>query len=303
MEWSGGRLPIIQGHEVYGEVIEVGENVTRVKKGDRVVLPASSTGDSRTRREGNSNVYEHLVIAGFGINGCFAEYMLVPERSVIDLVKVPSEIKPEWAAITGCGFGTSWNALTTKANIKPGDLIVVIGARGMGLSGIAIANAMGARTIAIDINKDSLEKAKKIGSIATYYYSGKNDELAKIVEDIMKTYGLVDLVYDTTGNPDAIIPLLPLIKPQGTLLLAGLMMKGKEILPLPADLIAAREIKINGVLMLPSQKYEGIFKLMKEGKINLDPVIYKNISIDEVNDAYKEMSEYNNAGRFIINKF
>jgi len=306
MQWSGGKLPITQGHEVYGEVVEVGESVAKLKNRDKVVMPASSTGDNRTCKycmEGDSNVCDHLVIAGYGINGCFAEYMLVPERSAIDLVKVPDGIKPEWAALSSCGFGTSWNAFTMKTNLKPGDMVVTIGAGGMGLSGIVIANALGAKVIAVDVNERSLEKAKILGSIETYKYSGKSEELNEIVEDIMKKYGSVDVVYDTTGIPEAVIPFLPLLRVHGTLLLAGLMMKGKETFPLPADLVVAREIRIQGVLMLPAQKFDTIFKLMKEGKINLDPVTYKTISIYDVNDAYKEMSEYKNAGRIIINKF
>ncbi|WP_236748995.1 alcohol dehydrogenase catalytic domain-containing protein [Acidianus manzaensis] len=302
MEWSGGKLPIIQGHEVYGEVVEVGDNVTRLKVGDKVVIPASSTGDNRTCRycmDGNSNVCEHLVIPGYGINGCFAEYMLVPERSVVDLVKIPEGVKPEWAALLSCGFGTSWNAFTMKANLKPGDMVLVIGTGGVGLSAIAIANAIGAKVISIDLNPTATEKAKKLGSIEAYYYSNP-EELKKIVDDIMKTHGLVDVVYDTTGNPDAVTSALPLIRPQGTLLLAGLMMKGKETFPLPADLVVAREIKIQGVLMLPAQKFEGIFNLLKEGKMNLDPAIYKFISLEEANNAYREMSEYKTAGRIMI---
>ncbi|TRM83205.1 alcohol dehydrogenase, partial [Sulfolobus sp. A20-N-F6] len=305
MEWSGGKLPIIQGHEVAGRVVEMGDRVTKVKKGDYVVLPASSTGDYRTCRycmEGNSNICEHLVIAGYGIDGCYAEYMLIPERTVVDLVKVPDNIKPEWAAITGCEFGTAWNALTMKSSLKPGDTLIVLGTGGMGLSAVAIASAMGIKVIGIDINEGAVERAKKIGAISTYSYKDKN-ELNKIVEDITKSFGLVDAIFDTTGNPDAISPLLPVIRPQGTLLMAGLMMKGKEILPLPADLVVAREIRIQGVLMLPAQKYDGIFKLMGEGKINLDGVIYKYISLWDVNDAYKEMSEFKNIGRIIINKF
>ncbi|AWR95600.1 alcohol dehydrogenase catalytic domain-containing protein [Acidianus brierleyi] len=306
MEWSGGKLPIIQGHEVFGKVVEVGDNVESVKIGDNVVMPASSTGDFRTCpycMNGNSNVCEHLVIAGFGIDGCFAEYMLVPARSVTDLVKVPKGIKPEWASITGCGFGTAWNGLVLKSKIKPGDLILVIGAGGMGLSAIAIASAIGARTIAVDINTETLKKARELGSIGAYRYSGKINELNSVLNEISKVYGVVDVIFDGSGNPDAVAALLPALRPQGTLILAGLMMKGKETIPLPADLIVAREINIKGALMLAAQHYEGIFKLMSEGKINLDPIIYKVISIDEVNDAYNEMSEYKNSGRFIIKKF
>lgn len=281
MEWSGGKLPIVQGHEVAGRVVEVGEKVTRVKVGDYVVLPASSTGDSRTCRycmDGNSNICEHLVIAGYGIDGCYAEYMLIPERTVVDLFKVPVGIKPEWASITGCGFGTAWNALTMKSSLKPGDTLLVLGTGGMGLSAITIASAMGIKVIGIDINDKASDRARKIGAMEAYHYRSR-DELNRLAEEISKRFGLVDAIFDTTGDPDAISPLIPIIRPQGTILLAGLMMKGKEILPLPADIIVAREIKIQGVLMLPSQKYDKIFKLMSEGKINLDNVIYKYISL------------------------
>ncbi|TRM73572.1 hypothetical protein DJ523_07000, partial [Sulfolobus sp. E5] len=197
------------------------------------------------------------------------------------------------------GIITPWNF----PFLIPGWKIVpAIATGGMGLSAVAIASAMGIKVIGIDINEGAVERAKKIGAISTYSYKDKN-ELNKIVEDITKSFGLVDAIFDTTGNPDAISPLLPVIRPQGTLLMAGLMMKGKEILPLPADLVVAREIRIQGVLMLPAQKYDGIFKLMGEGKINLDGVIYKYISLWDVNDAYKEMSEFKNIGRIIINKF
>ena len=307
MEWSGGKLPIVPGHEVAGTVVEVGEGVTNVKPGDVVVAPASSTGDSRSCRfcrDGNSNICEHLWIPGFGTNGCYAEYMLVPSRSVVDLVKVPQGVKPEWAAITGCGFGTAWNALVLKGEVKPGDVVLVTGAGGMGLSATAIATAMGAKVIAIDVNPASLDKARRLGAVATYHYSGDPQELGKLVtEEIMRTYGFVDAVFDTTGSPEVLSPVLPAVRPQGRILLAGLMMKGKETWPLAADLVVARELRIQGVLMLASQKYEGIFKLMTEGRVNLDPMIYKRISLDEVNDAYRELTQYTNAGRFVITKF
>jgi alcohol dehydrogenase len=69
------------------------------------------------------------------------------------------------------------------------------------------------------------------------------------------------------------------------MLLAGLMVKGKETWPLASDLAVARKLTIRGVLMLASQKYEGVFKLLSEGCINLEHVIYRQIYLDEVNDA------------------
>jgi len=307
MEWSGGKLPIVPGHEVAGRVVEVGEGVENVKVGDVVVAPASSTGDSRTCRfcrEGNSNVCEHLWIPGFGTNGCYAEYMLVPAPSVIDLVKVPSGVSPEYAAITGCGFGTAWNALVVKGGAKAGETLLVTGVGGMGLSAVAIAVASGMKVVAVDVNPYSLEKARRLGVAAAYHYSGDPKELAKLVnEEIVKTFGLVDAVFDSTGNPDVLSAVLPAVRPQGRVYLAGLMMRGKEIWPLASDLVVARELTIQGCLMLASQKYEGIFRLMSEGRFSLEPIIYKRISLDEVNDAYNEISNFKNAGRFVITKF
>lgn len=307
MEWSGGRLPIIPGHEVAGRVVEVGEGVTNVAPGDVVVAPASSSGDGRTCRfckEGNSNICEHLWIPGFGTHGCYAQYMKVPAGSVADLVKVPHTVQPEYAAITGCGFGTAWNALVVKGGVKPGETLLVTGVGGMGQSAVMIALASGAKVIAVDVNPAAAERAKKIGATAAYSYSGDPRELAKLVnEEIVKTYGKVDAVFDTTGNPDVLSAVLPAVRPQGRVLLAGLMVKGKETWPLASDLVVARKLTIQGVLMLASQKYEGIFKLLSEGRINLEHVIYRHISLDEVNDAYRALSEYRSPGRFIITKF
>jgi alcohol dehydrogenase len=307
MEWSGGRLPIIPGHEVAGRVVEVGEGVTNVAPGDVVVAPASSSGDGRTCRfckEGNSNICEHLWIPGFGTHGCYAQYMKVPAGSVADLVKVPHTVQPEYAAITGCGFGTAWNALVVKGGVKPGETLLVTGVGGMGQSAVMIALASGAKVIAVDVNPAAAERAKKIGATAAYSHSGDPRELAKLVsEEIVKTYGMVDAVFDTTGNPDVLSAVLPAVRPQGRVLLAGLMVKGKETWPLASDLVVARELTIQGVLMLASQKYEGIFKLLSEGRINLEHVIYRRISLDEVNDAYHALSEYRSPGRFVITKF
>ncbi|RFA97589.1 zinc-dependent alcohol dehydrogenase family protein [Pyrobaculum aerophilum] len=307
MQWSGGKLPIIPGHEVAGRVVEVGEGVSNVKVGDVVVAPASSTGDNRTCRyckEGASNICEHLWIPGFGTHGCYAEYMKVPASSVVDLVKVPQGVPPEYAAITGCGFGTAWNALVVKNGIRPGETLLITGAGGMGLSALLIASAAGAKTVVVDVNPASVEKAKKMGATAAYHYSGDPQELAKLVnEEIVKSFGMVDAVFDSTGNPDVLSVVLPAVRPQGRILLAGLMMKGKEIWPLASDIVVARELTIQGVLMLPSQRYDGIFKLMSEGRVNLESVIYRRISLDEVNDAYAEMSRFKNAGRFVITKF
>jgi len=306
MQWAGGKLPLIMGHEVFGRVEEVGDGVAHVRRGDYVVVPASSTGDSRTCRfcrEGASNVCERLWIPGFGSDGCYAQYMRVPAGSVIDLVKVPEALrsKKAWLAITGCGMGTAFNAVVDKARVKPGEWVVITGVGGVGLSAVAIATRAGAKVLAVDINQESLERARKLGAVDTLRVSPTETDLAgKITRQIG---GLADVGIDTTGNPNVEQQLTLAVRPGGRVVLAGLMVKGAETLPLPADVVVAREISIQGALMLPAQRYEVLFGLLARGDVNLDPVIYREISVDEVPDALRAMSEFRNAGRFVVTKF
>ncbi len=306
MEWSGGKLPIIMGHEVVGTVVAVGNGVNGVQEGDKVVVPASSTGDSRNClfcRNGLSNICEHLWIPGFGTDGGYARYMRVPAGSVADLVKVPGALqdKSSWLAITGCGMGTAFNAVVDKAQVQPGEKVVVTGVGGVGLSAVAIAAQAGAQVIAVDVNSEALERAKNLGAAGTVQAEREDPQLTdKIVE---AAGGPVDVAIDTTGNPQVGVGALLAVRPGGRMVLSGLMVKGAETLPLPADAVVAREVTLRGALMLAAQRYVTLFGMLSRGDVNLDPVIYREISVHQVQEAFQAMSEFENAGRFVVTSF
>ena len=304
MEWSGGKLPIIMGHEVVGIVKETGSEVKNVKEGEMVVVPASSSGDSRSCTfcmNGLSNICEHLWIPGFGTDGGYAQYMKVPEGSVSDLVKVPEKLRERktWLAIAGCGMGTAFNAVVDKAQVKPGEKVLITGVGGVGLSAVAIASNAGAEVIALDVNEEALKRANLLGADKTLRVEKGED----ITQKIMDAVGMVDVAIDTTGNPDVGVGALMAVRPGGRMVLSGLMVKGAETLPLPADAVVAREISLKGALMLASQRYITLFGMMLKGDINLDPVIYREISVEEIQNAFNEMSEFRNAGRFVVTEF
>jgi len=306
MEWSGGKLPIIMGHEVVGTVAAVGKDVTEVQEGDKVVVPASSTGDGRRCvfcRNGSSNICEHLWIPGFGTDGGYAQYMRVPAGSVADLVKVPETLqnKTSWLAITGCGMGTAFNAVVDKAQVQPGEKVVITGVGGVGLSAVAIAAQAGAQVFAVDLNAEALERAKTLGATDTVPVE---QEDAKLTEKITEAAGgLVDVAIDTTGNPTVGVGALLAVRPGGRMVLSGLMVKGAETLPLPADAVVAREITFKGALMLAAQRYVTLFGMLTRGDVDLDPVIYREIGVDQVQEAFQAMSEFKNAGRFVVTAF
>ncbi len=306
MEWSGGKLPIIMGHEVVGQVAQVGKGVTIVKEGDRVVVPASSTGDGRRCglcMDGRSNVCEHLWIPGFGTDGGYAEYLRIPAGSVPDLTVVPEALsgRAAWLAICGCGMGTAFNAVVDKARVQPGERVVVTGTGGVGLSAVAIAAKAGARVVGVDVNPEALARATRLGAAATVTVEREDPQLtAKITE---AAGGPTDVAIDTTGNPQVGVGALLALRPGGRLVLSGLMVKGAETMPLPADAVVAREIQVAGALMLAAQRYPTLFGLLARGDIDLDPVIHREISVGEVQDAFRAMSEFRNAGRFVVTSF
>ena len=306
MEWSGGKLPIIMGHEVVGDVAAVGAGVKGFKEGDKVVVPASSTGDGRGCvfcMNGRSNICEHLWIPGFGTDGGYAQYMRVPAGSVADLVKVPEAIrdKKTWLAITGCGMGTAFNAVVDKAQVQPGEKVVVTGAGGVGLSAVAIAAKVGAQVMAVDVNQESLEKARKLGAANTIQSQIDDPRLTEKITEAAG--GPVDVAIDTTGNPAVGVRGLLALRPGGRMVLSGLMVKGAETMSLPADAVVAREIILKGALMLASQRYVTLFGMLARGDVSLDPVIYKEVSVSEVQEAFNAMSEFKNAGRFVVTRF
>lgn len=306
MEWSGGKLPIIMGHEVVGTVAAAGKAIKRVKEGDKVVFPASSSGDGRECvfcMSGRSNICAHLCIPGFGIDGGYAQYMRVPAGSVADLVQVPDSLKDKdtWTAIAGCGMGTAFNAVVDKLQIQPGEKIVITGTGGVGLSSVAIASQMGAEVIAVDLNPQSLRKAKRLGASATIEAEADDSRLTEKITETAR--GLVDAALDTTGNPNVGVRTLLAVRPGGRMALSGLMVKGAETMPLPADAVVAREIALKGTLMLPAQRYVTLFGMLSRGDINLDPVIHKEIGVDEVQGAFNAMSEFKNAGRFVVTRY
>jgi alcohol dehydrogenase len=306
MEWSGGKLPIVMGHEVVGRVAQAGDGVTAVKEGDRVVIPASSTGDGRrcgACMDGRSNVCEHLWIPGFGTDGGYAEYVRVPAGSVPDLTLVPEALagRAPWLAICGCGMGTAFNAVVDKARVQPGERVVVTGTGGVGLSVVAIAAKAGAQVVGVDVNPAALERAAKLGATATVLVEREDSELTKKITEAVG--GPADVAIDTTGNPQVGVGALLALRPGGRLVLSGLMVRGAETMALPADAVVAREVHVAGALMLAAQRYPTLFGLLARGDIDLDPVIYREIGVDDVQEAFEEMSEFGNAGRFVVTDF
>ena len=158
------KLPYTIGHENAGWVHAVGDAVTNVKVGDKVILhPLNTCGLCRACRFGDDVHCENSTFPGINVNGGYAEFMKTGARSVI---KLDASLEPaDVAALADAGL-TAYHAAAKAAKaLRPGNVCVCIGAGGLGHIGIQVMKAISAATlVVIDRNEDALKLAKDIGA-------------------------------------------------------------------------------------------------------------------------------------------
>ncbi len=159
---SKQRLPLIPLSDGVGEVVAVGEGVTRVKIGDRVAGIFM-----QTWLEGEFSAEKSKSALGGAIDGILAEYVTLPEDGV---VHVPEHLSDEEAASLPCAAVTAWQALITQGNLNAGDTILVQGTGGVSLFAVQFAKLVGARAIAISSSDEKLERVLQLGASSGINY-------------------------------------------------------------------------------------------------------------------------------------
>ncbi|WNY23808.1 NADP-dependent isopropanol dehydrogenase [Methanimicrococcus hongohii] len=212
---SGDQKNLILGHEAIGEVVEVGELVTRFKPGDIVVVPCCTPDWLEPNSQGKYNAHDHGLMASFKFllskDGVFAEYFHVNQADA-NLVKLPEGMDMAAALMTVDMMSTGFFGVE-QAGVEFGDTVVVIGIGPVGLMAVAGAHLKGAgRLIAVGTRPNGIAVAKEYG--ATDIVSYKEGD---IVEQIMKmTDGKgVDRVIIAGGKADTINQALNMLKPGG----------------------------------------------------------------------------------------
>jgi NADPH:quinone reductase-like Zn-dependent oxidoreductase len=188
-------LPHIVGSDISGEVAEVGSVVTRVKPGDRVLLsPGISCGQCEACFKGLDSACRSYTLFGVMVDGGYAEYVKSPEMNVIP---IPGDLSSDEAAAVPLVFVTAWHMLFTRAGLKPGEDVLVIGAgSGVGMAAIQICKLVGARVIATAGADWKLEKARELGADELINHSQQS--ISEEVKRLTDKRG-VDLVFEHVG--------------------------------------------------------------------------------------------------------
>ncbi len=187
--WSGDwswfgiavAVPHVLGHEFCGVIEAVGRDVTRWRKGDRVLVPFSQgEGTCEWCRSGHHNVCDTILAPGVVSWGGYGRLAAVSFADV-NLVALPERIGFVEAASMGCRYMTSFHGVVDRAQVKPGEWVAVHGCGGVGLSAVQIATALGASVIGVDVSDDKLAFAKELGAVGTVN-AAKTEPAGAIVE-------------------------------------------------------------------------------------------------------------------------
>jgi S-(hydroxymethyl)glutathione dehydrogenase/alcohol dehydrogenase len=300
-------LPVVAGHEGAGVVEAVGEGVTRVSPGDRVVLSwAPDCGHCYYCLRDQSNLcdtYLEPIWAGTMLDGsprlsrdgepvyhycglaAFAERAVVPQESC---VPIRADVPFEAAALVGCAVATGVGAVLYTAAVRPGSSVVVFGCGGVGLNTIQAAVLAGAQTIiGVDTMPGKLAMARHFGATAGVL-AGEHSR-----EEILALTGGrgADYAFEAVGLPSVQREALDAVRPGGTVILVGLSPVG-ESTDLSGALIARQEKTVRGSYygsVSPRRDFPLFLDMYLAGQLNLNDLVSRRYALDEINEAYRAM--------------
>ena len=278
--WAGHEeisFPHVPGHELAGEVAEVGADVTRWKVGDRVTVPfVCGCGRCRWCLNGDAQVCPDQEQPGFTHWGSFAEYVALHSADT-NLVAVPDQVQLATAAALGCRFATAYRALVGRARITEGEWVTVIGAGGVGLSAVMIARALGAHVVAVDRNLEALTVATGLG--AEHVLVADGTDVPSAVRGLLE--GGSDVAIDAVGSEQTCAHAILSLRRRGRLVQVGLLPPVDGHPRVPMDRVIGWELDVLGSHGMAAADYPPMLALIEAGSLQPQRLIERTIGLDE----------------------
>ena len=278
-------LPHLMGHEGCGVVEAVGDGVTTVKVGDKVVMhwrPGT----------GIEAPFPSYVLDGKSMSSgkvtTLSEYSIVSENR---LTTVPQDTPPEFCAILGCALTTAMGIIDNEVDLKFGESVAVIGTGGVGLNLIqAAAMKSACPIIAVDNNPTKKQMCLDVGA-------------SKFYTSIDQIEEKVDIVIDTTGISEVITQGISILSNTGRMILVGQPAPGKFVTVMNAVNLfngIGHSIKATqGGKTNPQEDIPRYIRLHKEGLLDVSKLITHTFTLDQINQAF-DLLKSGNAGRIMI---
>jgi NADPH:quinone reductase-like Zn-dependent oxidoreductase len=284
-------LPHIPGSDVAGEVAKLGHEVTTVHVGQKVVLaPGVTCGKCPACISGNDNLCRDFTNLGYMIDGGCAEYVRCPE---VNCMPYPGTLDWVHAAAVPLVFQTAWHMLVRRAQLQPGESVLVLAAgSGVGSAAIQIAKFFGAHVIATAGSDEKLEKAKQIGADEVIHHGIM--PISKEVRRLTNNRG-VDVVFEHVGAAtwDHIVKSLA---PAGRLVTCGATTGFDAKIDL--RFLFTRQLSIMGSYMGTKDELRTVLKLVAQG--NLKPIVDKVFPLHDCIAAHSYLERGKQFGKVVL---
>ncbi len=269
--------PVILGHEIAGRIDRLGPGTEEFAMGTPVLVPAVlPCGRCVYCRAGRENICPEMRMVGNHVDGGFAEYVIVPGK---DVVPLPPEIDPVKGCVISDALTTPYHAVVRRARVRPGERVAVIGCGGIGINVVQMAAAAGAFVLAVDREDKKLEVAQRLGA-RWALNPGEDSDLGK---DVRRLVGDgMDVAIEAVGSPATIALAFTTLRRGGRLCLVGY---SSSPAVLPAHRTMFLEYSIVGSLGCRPVDYPRVIELVRQGRVQLDPVVTGEVSLDEIGVA------------------
>jgi S-(hydroxymethyl)glutathione dehydrogenase/alcohol dehydrogenase len=293
-------VPAVLGHEGAGEVVEVGAGVKSLAVGDHVVVCWSpQCGHCKDCVNGKPHLCmtymmdafmdAHFTMGGepiFGMAGAgtFAEELILPEDGAI---KIDSDVPFDVASLIGCGVMTGAGAVMNAGKVEPGSSVLIIGCGGVGISAIQAARICGAaKIVAVDMVDQKLEWAKQFGAT----HAVKPEDLAHTSLELTGGAGF-DYAFEVVGRSDTIRTAYDTTKRGGTTVVVGVG-RAEDMISFSAFELFYNEKNLRGTYYGSAnirRDFPLLLELWRSGQLDLEGMITRRLTIDQINDAFSAM--------------
>jgi NADPH:quinone reductase-like Zn-dependent oxidoreductase len=278
-----GVVPLSDGA---GEVVELGEGVTRFEVGQKVAGCFF-----QGWIDGPFQMAYHKADLGGTLDGMLAEEVILNEQG---LVRVPDSLSFEEAACLPCAGLTAWTALTSRGRLKPGDTVLVLGTGGVSIFALQFATALGAEVIVTSSSDEKLERARAMGASHTINYKTTPAWDAEVWR-LTEKRG-VDHVVEV-GGPGTLEKSINSLKAGGQVALIGVL---TGFGPTSASLfpLTARNARMEGIYVGPRVDFESLIAHLVETRTK--PVIDRTFAFEQADEAFRHLESGRHFGKVVI---
>ena len=275
--------PRIPNSDGVGEVVEVGQGVTRFKPGERVVATFF-----QRWRDGQITPDAMASALGGALDGMLAERVVLHQDG---LVSVPEHLTDLEAATLPCAALTAWNSLVEQGNVRAGDTVLLLGTGGVSIFALQFATLLGARAIITSSSDDKLAQAKSLGAWKTINYRDTPD-WEQAVMDLTGGRGVDHTV--EVGGAGTLQRSVAATRVAGSIGLIGVLTHGE----LNPALIMRKSIRLQGIYVGSRRMFEDMNRAIAQHR--LKPVIHRAYAFEEARQAYHAMRKAQHFGKLVI---